>query len=162
MLTWHTTHVLTANYHSFCLMLSWRNIMSAVVSPDKRLRFDVTTKPTCVNTRFSMLPTRLGHKILANQLGDVEVPHLVQPPPRERAAKALHCLFRDLRDLVRPRSCVSALLLRRLAPLLCVCRLLWHSAPPLCVVVFMTPTDEARWRKARPGCAVGSRVSWSL
>ena len=33
-------------------------------------------------------------KMLASQLGDVGVQHLVLPPPREKAAKALHCLFR--------------------------------------------------------------------
>ena len=131
MLTWHTTHVLTANYHSLCLMLSWRNIMSAAVSLDKRLRFDATTKPACENKMFRCCRRGLDRKILASQLSDVGVQLLVLPPPRERAAKALHCLFRDLRDLVRPRSCLSASLLRRSAPLLCACRLLRHSGPLL-------------------------------
>ena len=40
----YTNDMLTANYHSLCLMLSWGNTISAAVSPGMGLRFDVTTK----------------------------------------------------------------------------------------------------------------------
>ena len=46
---WHPTDVLTTNYHSLCFRLSWRNMMSAAVSPVMRLRFAITTKLACEN-----------------------------------------------------------------------------------------------------------------
>ena len=54
MLTWHTTYVLAANYHTqlvCALVEEYYVMMSAAVSPDKRLRFDVTTKPAWESKR---------------------------------------------------------------------------------------------------------------
>ena len=56
-----TSPTLAASYHMSCFMLTWRNIMSAAVSPLIRLRFLCPSRSSRLAiTSVPKLPTRLG------------------------------------------------------------------------------------------------------
>ena len=132
-------------YHSLCLMLSWRNIMSAAVSPDKQLRFDVTTKPACENKRSDAADEAWTARYLRASLAMRGYSisfclHARGVPRRSTVSSVTSATLFVLVRASRHRCCGA----RRRCSGLAGCCGTRRRRSALAGIFFMTPTDEPR------------------